>query len=143
MLGCWKAWIRVGEKLTRIEIVYFFSSLLWDLMIALVRFKSKAKKFTCSKAKKKQVIVNSNILVTIKTYFVPLFQINVWIHRSSHQRYSSVKLFWKHAANLQENTHVKVQFQWRSCNVIEIAVRHACSSVNLLYIFGTPFYRAL
>ena len=68
---------------------------------------------TCPKAKK-HVTVNSNILVTIKTYFVPLFQINVWIHRSSHERYSSVKLFLKHAANLQENTHVKVQFQW-SC----------------------------
>ena len=46
------------------------------------------------------------------------------------------KLFWKYAANLKENAHVKVQ-----SNFIEIALRHGCSPVNLLHIFGTPFPR--
>ena len=41
-------------------------------------------------------------------------------------------LLWKYTANLQENTHVEVRF-------IEIALRHGCSSVNLLDIFRTPF----
>ena len=36
-------------------------------------------------------------------------------------------MFWKYAANLQENTH------------IEITLRDGCSPVNLLYTFTTPF----
>ena len=36
-------------------------------------------------------------------------------------------MFWKCAANLQENTHV------------EVALRHGCSLVNLLNIYSTPF----
>ena len=42
-------------------------------------------------------------------------------------------MFWKNAANLQENTHVEVWF-------IEFALWHGCSPVNLLYIFRTPFH---
>ena len=50
------------------------------------------------------------------------------------------KVLWKYAANLQENTHAKVQFQ-QSYNFIEIALRHGCSPVNLLHIFRTPFLK--
>ena len=45
-------------------------------------------------------------------------------------------MFWKYAANLQENTHADVQG-----NFIEIVLWHGCSSVNLLHIFRTPFPR--
>ena len=41
-----------------------------------------------------------------------------------------VKVFWKYAANLQENTNAEVNF-------IEIILRHECFPVNLMYIFRT------
>ena len=47
-------------------------------------------------------------------------------------RYSYKKLFWKYAANLQENAHAEVWF-------IEIKLRHGCSLVNLLHTFRTSF----
>ena len=50
------------------------------------------------------------------------------------QSCSQEKLFWKYAANLKENAHVKVQ-----SNFIEIALRHGCSPVNLLHLFRAPF----
>ena len=43
------------------------------------------------------------------------------------QRFPSEKVFWKYAANLQEKSHAKVQFQ-KSC--FEITLRHGCSPVN-------------
>ena len=45
---------------------------------------------------------------------------------------SSEKVYWKYAADLQENTHAK-------CNFIEISLRHWRSPVNLLHFFRTPF----
>ena len=59
----------------------------------------------------------------------------------------------KYAANLQENLHAEVQFQWSCrttpsspateqllCNfIIEIALWHGCSPVNLLHIFRALF----
>ena len=61
-------------------------------------------------------------------------------------------MFWKYAANLQENTHAEVQFYWKYnllrfycnfaevlCNFIEIVLWLGCSPVNLLHIFRTPF----
>ena len=47
-------------------------------------------------------------------------------------------MFWKYAANLQENTHAEVRFQ---SNFIEITLRHGCSPVNLLHIFRTAFLK--
>ena len=50
---------------------------------------------------------------------------------------------WKHAANLQENTHA----EWSAIsikllyNFIEIALQNGCSPVNLLHIFRTPFVK--
>ena len=34
-----------------------------------------------------------------------------WIGRSCHPGVFLRKVFWKHAANLQENTHAEVRFQ--------------------------------
>ena len=49
-------------------------------------------------------------------------------------------MFWKYAANLQENTRVEVYWNRTSqSNLIEIALRHGCSPANLLHIFRTPF----
>ena len=48
------------------------------------------------------------------------------------QRCSQEKVFWKHVANVQENTHAEV---------IEITLRDGRSPVNLLNIFRTPFYK--
>ena len=45
-------------------------------------------------------------------------------------------MFWKYAANLQENTHAGVR---ALCNFIEIKLRHGCSPVHLLHIFKTSF----
>ena len=45
-------------------------------------------------------------------------------------------MFWKYAANLQENTHDEVRLQ---SNFIEIALRHGCSPLNLLHIFRIAF----
>ena len=49
------------------------------------------------------------------------------LHRCSYE-----KLFWKYAANLQENNRAEVWF---------ITLRHVCSPVNLLHIFRAPLYR--
>ena len=46
------------------------------------------------------------------------------------------KVFRNYAANLQENTHAEVRF-----NFIEIALRHGCSPVTLLHMFRTPFLK--
>ena len=55
------------------------------------------------------------------------------------QRFSQEKVFWKYAANLQENTD---DLCWSVINnFIEITLRHACSPVNLLHIFRTPFLK--
>ena len=57
------------------------------------------------------------------------------------QRNSFKKVFWKYAANLQENTHAEVQFHW-SCKAT--LLKHTSTwgfSVNLLHIFRTPFYK--
>ena len=51
-----------------------------------------------------------------------------------NSRSSRPEVIWKHAANLQENTHTEVL-----CNFIEIAPRNGCSLVNLLHILRTPF----
>ena len=62
----------------------------------------------------------------------------------------------KYAANLQENLHAEVQFQWSCrttpsspateqllCNfIIEIALWHGCSPVNLLHIFRALFLKS-
>ena len=49
-------------------------------------------------------------------------------------------MFLKYTANLQENTHAKVAILIKfQSNLVEIALRHGCSRVNLLYIFRTPF----
>ena len=62
------------------------------------------------------------------------------ITEAAIQRCSHKTVFWKYAANLQDNTHAEVRFQIKLlCNFIEIALRHGCSLVNLLHIFRTPF----
>ena len=49
----------------------------------------------------------------------------------------------KYVANLQENTMPKCEFKGRlQRNFIEIALRHGCPPVNLLYIFRTPFQKS-
>ena len=48
-------------------------------------------------------------------------------------------MFRKYTTNLQENTRAVAWFQWCCSNFIEIALRYACSPVNLLHIFRTPF----
>ena len=54
------------------------------------------------------------------------------------QKCSWEKVFWKYAANLQENTHVEV---WLQSNFIEVTLQHVCSPVNLLHIFRKPFLK--
>ena len=53
------------------------------------------------------------------------------LHRCSYK-----KMFWKYAANLEENTHAEVRFQQS-----EITLRHGCFPVNILLIFRTVFPR--
>ena len=55
---------------------------------------------------------------------------------AARQRCSLEKVFWKNAANLQENTHAEVQ-----SNFIEITLWNGCFPVNLLHIFRAPFLR--
>ena len=45
------------------------------------------------------------------------------------QRCSCIKVFWKYAANLRENTHAKVWFQWisKAGSFIEITLQHGWS----------------
>ena len=52
------------------------------------------------------------------------------------------KMFWKHAANLQE-THPcrNVISITLLCNFIEVTLQHWCSLVNLLHIFRTSFHK--
>ena len=52
------------------------------------------------------------------------------------QRCPYEKVFWKYAANLQENTHAEVQ-----SNFIETALRHGCSPANLLHISRASFFK--
>ena len=61
-----------------------------------------------------------------------------WIIRreAAQERYSQEKVFWKYAASLQENNHAEVWFQDGF-----FRIRHGCFHVNLLHIFGTPFYK--
>ena len=64
------------------------------------------------------------------------------IHESlQKQRCSKENLFWKYAANLQENTDVKCDFNKVFCNFTEIPLRYGYSPVNLLHIFRTSFYK--
>ena len=49
--------------------------------------------------------------------------------KAAIQRCPQEKVFWKYAANLQENTQA---------NFIEITLRHGCSPVHLLHILRTP-----
>ena len=47
----------------------------------------------------------------------------------------------KTCSNLQNSTPAEVMIlKWQS-NFIEIKLRHECSAVNLMHIFGTPFYK--
>ena len=46
------------------------------------------------------------------------------------------KIFWKYAANLEENTYAEVWLK-----KIEVILRHGFSPVNLLHIFRTTFYK--
>ena len=68
---------------------------------------------------------NFNQYHTLQVRFTYSIQVEVYhgIHYSeaATQRCSYEKVFWKYAANLQENNHAKVRFQ---CNFIEIALRH-------------------
>ena len=48
------------------------------------------------------------------TLFIFLLQLHIlpWVNtEAAFQRYSLEKVFWKYAANLQENTHSEVWFQ--------------------------------
>ena len=49
------------------------------------------------------------------------------VTEAAHQKCSCEKVFWKDAANVQENSHA------------EIALRQGCSPVNLLNMFWKPF----
>ena len=50
------------------------------------------------------------------------------------------KVFWRYAANLQENTQSVISIKLQS-NFIEITLGHGCSPVNLLHMFRIPFPR--
>ena len=53
------------------------------------------------------------------------------------QRCSLEKVFWKYAANLQENTHAEVRTTLLQSNLIEVTLRYGYSPVNL----QTPFLK--
>ena len=52
------------------------------------------------------------------------------------------KVFYKFAANLQENTHADmwIYWMWFQYDNIEITLWYGCFVVNLLYIFRTPLF---
>ena len=64
----------------------------------------------------------------------------LFIPEAAIQRFSKEKLFWKYAANLQENTHAEgaISIKLQSY-FIEITLQHWRSPVNLLRIFRAPF----
>ena len=51
------------------------------------------------------------------------------------------EVFWKYTANLQQNTHTKVWFQYYHIEITfnKFTCRHGCSPVNLLQISRIPF----
>ena len=51
------------------------------------------------------------LLFFIFTLIISCHNYFLYSSEAAHQRCSYIKLFWKYAANLQENTHVKVCFQ--------------------------------
>ena len=55
------------------------------------------------------------------------------LHRCSYKM-----MFWRYAANIQENTHVEEWFQWSSKATL-LKSHFGCSLVNLLYISRMPF----
>ena len=61
------------------------------------------------------------------------------------QRRSLEKVFWKYGANLQGNEYPYrsvISIKLQSNFIIETTLQHGCSSVNLLHIFRTPFYKS-
>ena len=75
--------------------------------------------------------IHSNHVWKVQVYLWCLY-----VSQAAIQRCSVEKVFWKHAASLQENTHAEVRFQ---SNFIEIALRHGCTPVNFLHIFKALF----
>ena len=71
-----------------------------------------------------------------RTFFYIIETFRGYLSEAAAQRCSLEKVFWKYAANLQENIHAKVWSQW---SIIEITLRHGCTPVNLLHIFREPF----
>ena len=69
------------------------------------------------------------------------------VTKGTVQKYSEETLFWKFAANLQQNTpwwrdHAEVQFQYKvASKFIEIAVGHGCFPVNLCIFSEHLFLR--
>ena len=69
--------------------------------------------------------------ILVKRNFGELFS-----YRSRHPEVFFKKVFWKYAANLQENAHVELRLH---ISLYWITLRDGCSPVNLLHIFRTPF----
>ena len=52
------------------------------------------------------------------------------------QRCSQKNVFWKYAANLQENTHTSQLYWNHTLTWVFSCIRHGCSLVNLLHTSG-------
>ena len=93
-----------------------------------------------------KIVVNNNFFLYFLTNTFERSHFENF-NRASHlklteadtQRCSWKKVFWKHAATLQENPCRSVISKRLLCNFIEITLRHGCSPVNLLSIFRTRF----
>ena len=95
-----------------------------------------------------KIVVNNNFFLYFLTNTFERSHFENF-NRASHlklteadtQRCSWKKVFWKHAATLQENPCRSVISKRLLCNFIEITLRHGCSPVNLLHISRTRFTR--
>ena len=92
---------------------------------------------TSSEAKQSQTITKTSCRFSwIKHNLLNLIGLksSKYYHNQSPRSILRKKIFWKKAANLQKNSHAKVQSSF-----IEITLRHGYSPVNMLHIFRTPF----
>ena len=82
----------------------------------------------------------SQITVTYIMKWAVGFRI-VFNTEAATQRCSLKKLFWKYAANLQENNHQECDFNKVALKLCWNHTSAWLSPVNLLHIFRTPFSR--
>ena len=76
----------------------------------------------------------SRLIPSPSKFFILIISFSQDNPEAAIQRCSVEKMFWKYAADLQENTPTKLL-----CNFIEIALPYGCSPVNLLHIFRKTF----